>query len=92
MIGMLREVLNVAFQAWSFLLFAWVIMSWIPGIDQGHPVVRGIHKVVEPTIAPFRRLLPSLGPMDVSPLIAIAFYQIAWQILDRILYQMQGGI
>ncbi|MBM3267385.1 MAG: YggT family protein [Candidatus Sericytochromatia bacterium] len=91
MITLLREVLGIVFQVWSFLLLAWVILSWIPSIPRYHPVVQTVERLVEPTIRPFRRLLPGLGPIDVSPLIAIAVYQMVWLVLDRMLAEAAGG-
>ncbi len=91
MIPLLREVLGIVFQVWSFLLLAWVILSWIPSIDRNHPVVQTVERLVEPTIRPFRRLLPGLGPIDISPLIAIAVYQIVYHLLDSMLAEAAVG-
>lgn len=91
MILLIRDVLAMVFQAWSFLLLVWVILSWIPTVPRHHPVVQTVERVVEPTIRPFRRLLPGLGPIDISPLIAIAVYQIVWQLLDRMLLEAAGA-
>lgn len=91
MIPLIRDILALAFQAWSFLLLVWVVLSWIPSIPRYHPLVQTVERVVEPTIRPFRRLLPGLGPIDISPLIAIAVYQIVWQVLDRMLAEASGA-
>ncbi len=91
MIPLVREILGMVFQAWSFLLLVWVVLSWIPSIPRFHPVVQTVEKLVEPTIRPFRRLMPGLGPIDISPLIAIAVYQIVWQVLDRMLAEASGA-
>ena len=85
MTGILLEVLDVAYRVWSLLLLAWVIMSWVPGLDRNHPVVQGISRVVEPALAPFRRLLPGMGPIDISPLIAVAAYQVIYEVLRHLL-------
>ncbi|MBI6546180.1 MAG: YggT family protein [Cyanobacteria bacterium NC_groundwater_1444_Ag_S-0.65um_54_12] len=91
MIEIVRQLLFTALQVWSFLLLAWVLLSWIPGIDRYHPLVRGISGMVEPTIRPFRRLLPNLGPFDISPILAIACYQVLWKLLDAFLFKLGGG-
>ncbi|MEB3298073.1 MAG: YggT family protein [Candidatus Sericytochromatia bacterium] len=81
----LVDVLDLVYNVWSLLLLAWVILSWIPGIDRHHPVVMGVSRVVEPALAPFRRLVPGMGPIDISPLVAMAAYQVIYQILRRLL-------
>jgi YggT family protein len=46
-----------------------VILSWInPG--QYNPVIGLVHKLSDPVIKPIRRLIPSLGGLDLSPLFA----------------------
>ena len=54
-------------------ILARVIVSWIPiGPDSKFaPVVRFIYEITEPILAPIRRLLPSMGMFDLSPMIAI---------------------
>ncbi|MFW5816512.1 MAG: YggT family protein [Wenzhouxiangella sp.] len=36
-----------------------------------HPIVPLIFQLTEPVLAPIRRVLPSLGGLDLSPLVAI---------------------
>ncbi|MCY4044781.1 MAG: YggT family protein [Cellvibrionales bacterium] len=43
------------------------IMSWIPSA-QGHPAAYLLHQLVEPPVAPIRKLMPDLGGIDLSPL------------------------
>ena len=46
-----------------------VIISWInPG--QYNPVIGLVHKLSDPVLKPIRRLIPSLGGLDLSPLFA----------------------
>jgi len=54
------------------------ILSWLVAFDVvnlRHPVVRQIARffdaVSRPVLAPFRRLIPSFGGVDVSPIVAI---------------------
>jgi len=46
-----------------------VILSWVsPG--QYNPVIGLVHKLSDPILKPIRRLIPSLGGLDLSPLFA----------------------
>ena len=46
-----------------------VVMSWInPG--QHNPVIGLVHKLSDPVLKPIRKLMPSMGGLDLSPLIA----------------------
>ena len=60
-----------------------VILSYF--MDPYHPVRRSIDSVVEPMLAPIRRVVPLLGMLDLSPLILIILIQVISNILIRIL-------
>lgn len=81
---LLVQVLSNLFQIWQLLLFIWVILSWIPQVPRHHPAVELIGKVIEPTLAPFRRLMP-MGGIDISPIIAYFVYSIALRALVSLL-------
>lgn len=73
--------LNIAYAlAWSVLgiislvltiylygLLAVIIISWVAPHSR-HPAIALLHQLVEPVMAPFRRLIPSLGGLDLSPI------------------------
>ena len=60
-----------------------VILSYF--MDPYQPVRRSIDSVVEPMLAPIRRVVPLLGMLDLSPLILIILIQVISNILIRIL-------
>jgi YggT family protein len=45
-------------------------MSWFP-IDQSSPLVQVLHRVTDPIIEPFKKVMPNTGMMDLSPMMAI---------------------
>lgn len=63
-------VLNIYYIA----MLATIILSWVAAGSR-HPAVHLIHQIAEPVLAPFRRLLPAMGGIDFSPMLAfIAIY------------------
>lgn len=64
----------------EFLGFAIIIrslLSWFP-IDPSGPVVQLIVQITDPVLEPLRRVIPPIGMIDISPLIAtIALFFIA---------------
>ena len=61
---MLHAFVNVAI----FLVLVRVVLSWInPGAY--NPIISAIYAVTEPMMAPFRKIVPNLGGLDVSPII-----------------------
>jgi YggT family protein len=55
----------------TLLIVARVALSWFPGIDPWNPLVRLLRALVDPVLLPFRRLLPTFGGIDFSPVLAI---------------------
>lgn len=52
-----------------FVVFIGVLLSWIsPGPN---PAASIIHAIAEPVLRPFRRFIPPLGGLDLSPLVAL---------------------
>lgn len=65
-------------QFYFFAILAIIILSWIaPGTS--HPAARLLYQLTAPVMAPFRGLLPTMGGLDLSPIlmfIAINIVQI----------------
>ncbi|WP_201526314.1 MULTISPECIES: YggT family protein [Psychrobacter] len=59
-----------------YLVIGSIIVSWIVVFTNSvHPIVGIIMRLAEPILAPFRRITPNLGMLDLSPMVAFfAFY------------------
>lgn len=72
-------VLGLLLKIYFFALLAMIILSWIaPG--SANPAAYLLYQITEPLMAPFRRMLPSMGGLDFSPIlvfIVINILQIA---------------
>lgn len=56
---------------YSFLVIAYVLLSWLPNARESF-VGELLGKIVEPYLAPFRRIIPPIGGMlDISPIVAL---------------------
>ncbi len=67
----LVALVRVLFQAAYVLLIIRVVLSWVPGIGPDHPAVQFVHRATTPMLAPIRRVMPPVGGLDLSPLVAI---------------------
>jgi len=74
-------------RALSQLLVLLVIVSVILSyfMDPYHPIRRGIDSVIEPMLAPIRRVVPLIGMLDFSPLILIILIQVVSNLIIRFL-------
>jgi YggT family protein len=83
----LIEILILFINALSQLLVLLVIISIILSyfMDPYHPIRRSIDAFVEPLLSPIRRIVPLVGPLDLSPLVLIILIQLLSNLLIRLL-------
>ncbi|AIW40761.1 MULTISPECIES: YggT family protein [Paenibacillus] len=65
------EVIYWLFQIYSYMIIAYVLLSWLPNARES---VIGdlLAKFVEPYLSPFRRFIPPIfGMIDISPIVAL---------------------
>jgi YggT family protein len=74
----LALVVSIVLDVFFWLMVAWVIMSWLLNfnvLNYRNPVVRMIwefaSRITEPVLRPIRRILPSFGGIDLSPMVAM---------------------
>jgi YggT family protein len=67
-VDILCDVLTIA-------IFARVIISWFP-VSPHNRLVDLLHQVTEPILAPLRRIIPRVGMIDITPMIAIILLQV----------------
>ena len=70
---MLTNLLLTVTQLFTYLILARVLLSWFPINPRGQmgQVVRWVMMATEPVLAPLRRVLPSLGGLDLSPMVVL---------------------
>lgn len=66
----LQSLLTTVFTVYQFMIFAYILMSWIPSIQQS-TVGQMLGKLVEPYLGIFRKFIPPIGMIDFSPIIAL---------------------
>ncbi|MDO9475722.1 MAG: YggT family protein [Pseudohongiella sp.] len=69
--GILNFILDIYF--WSLLVS--IVSSFIAPFSE-HPALVLVRQLTEPIMAPFRRLLPSMGGLDLSPIFVFLSIQI----------------
>ncbi len=88
MIIALANAINIIFRAYTILVFARVIFSWIR-VDPYHPfwgpILRFVFQATEPIMEPVRRILPSMGGLDFAPIIVLIGLDVIRVLLLQIL-------
>lgn len=82
---MVLSILIWALQLLTFALIGRAILSWIdPGGQWA--VSRILADVTDPIIAPLRRVIPPLGMIDISFIVAILLIQVLMRLLQQAMY------
>ena len=86
----IQRFVQVFVLVYGLIIFAYILMSWIrmPYSVWMSRIQGFLRDVCEPYLRLFRRVLPPLGPLDLSPVVAIfALYLAGWivvSLLDRL--------
>jgi YggT family protein len=73
-----RDLLCALFSVYFVVLVARIILSWFP-LQPGTTLasIAGIiYQLTEPVLGPVRRLIPSIGMFDISPIVVFIGLQI----------------
>lgn len=80
--------INVFISVYALIVFLYVLTSWVRLPYSLNPVQRFLYEVCEPYLRLWRRVLPSFGTLDLSPMVAIfalvVLGQIVVNVLDRL--------
>lgn len=77
--GILRLLVSWTFDFLRIAILVRVVSTWLP-VSPHSPWIRWSHVVSEPVLRPLRQVIPTLGPIDITPIIAyflIGFLQSA---------------
>jgi YggT family protein len=63
------SLLQQLIQIYSWALIIYILMSWFPNARESS-IGQFLAKICEPYLEPFRKIIPSIGMMDISPIVA----------------------
>ncbi|MDH4101861.1 MAG: YggT family protein [Thermoleophilia bacterium] len=83
----LQSFVSVFVAIYVLLIFAYVLLSWIqlPYSGIAATMRKFLDEVCRPYLGLFRGRIPSLGPLDLSPIVAIVVLLVAERIVNRLI-------
>jgi YggT family protein len=63
-------------EIYSWALIIYILMSWFPNARES-AIGQFLARICEPYLEPFRRFIPPIGMIDVSPIVAILVLRFA---------------
>ena len=76
-VALLTQILTLA-------IFVRAILSWFP-ISRDNPFVEVIVQITDPILGPIRRVIPLMGSIDFSPLVAIILLQMISSVVEGLI-------
>jgi len=87
LISLLQSFLSFCY----WLIIASIILSWVMVLTQSRsPYIGVVMQMTEPILAPIRRVMPDLGPIDISPMVAFLAIIICQRLLDYAAVALMG--
>lgn len=89
-ISTIGNFIEVFISVYILLIFGYIITSWVklPYSPWLNRIQRFLYDVCEPYLRIFRRILPTLGPLDLSPIVAVFSLIFLNQIISSILERL----
>ncbi|MEG4441581.1 YggT family protein [Microcoleus sp. F10-C6] len=88
-IGLLATTLSTFLQIYVVLMIFRVLLSWFPNINWYDPPFSILSQLTDPYLNLFRSIIPPLGGIDFSPLIAFFVLQFGSEFLIGLLTSLQ---
>ena len=67
----IAQFLNI----YMILMIIRILLSWFPNVNWGNPIFSTLSQLTDPYLNLFRSIIPPLGGMDFSPLLAFFLLQ-----------------
>lgn len=83
-----QRFVSVFVGVYVLLIFAYVLLSWFRPPLALAPLARFLADVCGPYLRLFRRVIPPLGPIDISPIVAV----FVLLIVERVVNALVGSI
>ena len=89
-LAVLLSVLSVAINFYLLVLFVRVLLSWFPNIDPSNPLFATLTSITDPYLNMFRGLIPPIGGIDLSALLAFFVLRLLQGLLQTSSMQFGG--
>ena len=88
--SLVTQFVSVFVGVYLLLIFAYVLLSWVrlPYSPTAERVKRFLYETCDPYLRLFRRFVPPLGPLDLSPIVAMFALVILGRIVNALVERL----
>ncbi|GAB4346162.1 MAG: YggT family protein [Leptolyngbyaceae cyanobacterium] len=88
LVPLLATTLVTFINIYTALLFIRILLSWFPNINWFDPPFSILSQITDPYLNIFRNIIPPLGGLDFSPILALLLLQVVQQVATTLLRQL----
>ncbi len=85
--GVLAQTISI----YSYILIIRVLLTWFPNLDWSNPILINISAITDPYLNMFRGIIPPLGGLDLSPILAFVVLDLAGNLIIRLGYSLHAS-
>ena len=89
--SLLLSVLVSTLKIYSLILLVRVLLTWFPNLDWSNPVLSTVSSITDPYLNAFRGLIPPLGGLDLSAIVAFLALNLAKELLGSLSMSLVGS-
>ena len=82
-LALIVAVLVKTLQIYTLVLIVRVLLSWFPNLDWGNPILSASCSISDPFLNVFRGLIPPIGGIDLSAIVAFFSLQLLQGLLQQ---------
>ena len=81
-LSFLLQVLAQTLSIYTLVLLVRVLLSWFPNLDWSNPLLSTVSSITDPYLNAFRGLIPPMGGLDLSAILAFLALQLVQSLLQ----------
>jgi len=87
-VSTVQQFVDVFIYVYVLVILVWVLLSWFRLPYSLNPVQRFLDDVVSPYLNLWRKVIPMVGPLDLSPIVAIFGLLVLRYVIDTLLSRL----
>jgi uncharacterized protein YggT (Ycf19 family) len=87
-VSTVQHFVDVFIYVYVLVILIWVLLSWFRLPYSFNPVQRFLDDVVSPYLNLWRKVIPMIGPLDLSPIVAIFGLLVLRYVIDTVLSRL----
>lgn len=84
----ISTIINNFFEIYLWIILVRIFLTWIPQIDWSAPFFRALTIIADIVLEPFRKIIPPISGVDLSPIIALVILRFVQTAIIRVLVML----